>query len=280
MLASASRCSRWRPVAQQLPHQPERLRRACPAAGAARRGAAVLLHPDQPPVARHPAAARAEERERRVQPDPQPRRCRGPGPPQHPDPPSRAAALEPARRPGSTRPAPRSQATLDTLAARFSPSCPVDAELAALRQLARIVQREAQVLTFNDAFLGLALLYVAALAPLAAPAEAAGARGGPAEPVGTPASARAPGPVFHGGMDEQAARLSARSCPFGAPPLSWSALLKAPGALAGMSLLGSVPAFVVLAALLAVGVVGSRTLVVGWLASVLVRGSSLHVAAA
>ncbi len=58
---------------------------------------------------------------------------------------------------------PEVQATLDTLAGRFSSLLPGDADLAALRQLARLVEREAQVLTFNDAFLGLAVLYVAVL---------------------------------------------------------------------------------------------------------------------
>ena len=66
-----------------------------------------------------------------------------------------AARIDPTR--------PEVQATLDTLAARFSSLLPGDAEFAALRQVARIVECQAQVLTFNDAFLGLSALYLAAL---------------------------------------------------------------------------------------------------------------------
>ena len=56
------------------------------------------------------------------------------------------------------------RATLDALADRLAGLLPGDPQLAALKEVARVVEREALVLTFNEAFLGVALLYVAALA--------------------------------------------------------------------------------------------------------------------
>jgi MFS transporter, DHA2 family, multidrug resistance protein len=67
-----------------------------------------------------------------------------------------AAALDPSR--------PEVGAALDTLAARFGAVLPGDPELAALRQLALLVEREAMVLAFNDAFLLLSLPFAVALA--------------------------------------------------------------------------------------------------------------------
>jgi DHA2 family multidrug resistance protein len=70
-----------------------------------------------------------------------------------------AAAADPAR--------PEVGHVLDTLAARFAGLLPGDPDLAALRQVALLVEREAMVLTFNDAFLLVgALLLASALGAL------------------------------------------------------------------------------------------------------------------
>ena len=170
-----------------------------------------------------------------------------------------AARIDPTR--------PEVQATLDTLAARFSSFLPGDAELAALRQVARIVEREAQVLTFNDAFLGLSVLYLAALL-LGRSCRSRGRSRRSRRPGRNDRIGRRLARPFMECTDEQAARL-----PLGHAPER----PRAPqaGALAGASLLGSVPAFVVLAALLALRRDRGRELVAGGLASVLVAAALL-----
>src|SRR4051812_2439904 len=67
-----------------------------------------------------------------------------------------AERIEPGR--------PEVRATLDTMAARFGDVLRgADPNVAALREVARVVQREALVLTFNDAFLAVSLLLAASL---------------------------------------------------------------------------------------------------------------------
>jgi MFS transporter, DHA2 family, multidrug resistance protein len=67
-----------------------------------------------------------------------------------------AADIDPTR--------PEVGAVLEALAGRFAGLLPGDPDLAALRQVALLVEREATVLTFNDAFLLVSLLFAAALA--------------------------------------------------------------------------------------------------------------------
>lgn len=57
---------------------------------------------------------------------------------------------------------PEVRAAIDRLAGRFGDLLPSDAQNAAIHQLARLVQREAMVLTFNDTFVLLSLLFLIA----------------------------------------------------------------------------------------------------------------------